>query len=33
MQIEQGVSVADIAANWRADEEAFARLRQPFLLY
>ncbi|MEQ1897015.1 MAG: DUF1343 domain-containing protein [Vicinamibacterales bacterium] len=33
IEIEQGIPVADIAASWRTDEEAFARLRQPFLLY
>ena len=32
-QVEQGVPVAEIAASWQADEQAFARLRQPFLLY
>jgi len=32
-QIESGVPVADIAASWRDDEEAFKTLRQPFLLY
>ena len=32
-QIEQGVPVAEISASWQADEQAFARLRQPFLLY
>ncbi len=32
-QIEQGVPVTEIAASWRADEAAFARLRQTYLLY
>jgi uncharacterized protein YbbC (DUF1343 family) len=32
-QIESGVSVSDIGASWRDDEEAFRKLRQPFLLY
>ena len=33
LQIERGVPVREIAAGWRADEAAFARLRQPHLLY
>ena len=33
LQIERGVPVPEIAAGWREDEAAFARLRQPFLLY
>ena len=32
-QIESGVSVADIAASWQADEKSFAKQRQPYLLY
>ena len=32
-QIEQGMPVTEIAASWRGDEQAFARLRQAFLLY
>ena len=32
-QIEQGVPVTEIAASWRSDEQAFARLRQAYLLY
>jgi uncharacterized protein YbbC (DUF1343 family) len=32
-QIEREVPVAEIAASWREDEAAFARLRKPFLLY
>jgi len=32
-QIERGVAAREIAAGWRADEEAFAGLRQPHLLY
>ena len=32
-QIEQGVPVTEIAGSWRGDEQAFARLRQAYLLY
>ena len=32
-QIESGVSVADIAASWQADERSFAEQRKPYLLY
>jgi uncharacterized protein YbbC (DUF1343 family) len=32
-QLEADVPATDIAASWRADEAAFSRLRQPFLLY
>ncbi len=32
-QIESGVSLADIAASWHADERQFAQQRQPYLLY
>jgi uncharacterized protein YbbC (DUF1343 family) len=32
-QIERGAPIAEIAASWREDEEAFSRLRQRFLLY
>ena len=32
-QIESDVSPSEIAGSWRADEDAFRRLRQPFLLY
>jgi len=32
-QVERGVSVEEIAASWRDDEEEFRRLRQPYLLY
>jgi uncharacterized protein YbbC (DUF1343 family) len=32
-QIEADVPVTEIAAEWRADEEAFRNLREPFLLY
>ncbi|NOT63729.1 MAG: DUF1343 domain-containing protein, partial [Acidobacteria bacterium] len=32
-QIESGVSVADIAASWQADEKSFAETRKPYLLY
>ncbi len=32
-QIESGVSVADIAASWQADERSFAEARKPYLLY
>ena len=32
-QIERQVSLEEIAARWRTDEEAFARKRQVFLLY
>jgi len=31
--VDEGRSVDEIRASWAADEEAFARLRQPFLLY
>ena len=32
-QIEGGASVEAIAASWRADEEAFRRQREKYLLY
>ena len=32
-QIESDMRPQDIAARWREDEEAFRRLRQPYLLY
>jgi len=32
-QIERGVSIEEIAASWRDDEEQFRRLRAPYLLY
>ncbi len=32
-QIEAGVPASEIAASWGADEEIFARTREPFLLY
>jgi len=32
-QIESGMPARDIAASWKSDEEAFRKLRQPFLLY
>jgi uncharacterized protein YbbC (DUF1343 family) len=32
-QIESGTSARDIAASWKTDEDAFRKLRQPFLLY
>ena len=32
-QIEAGTPLADIAAGWRDDEQAFERLRTPYLLY
>lgn len=32
-QIESDVPLADIIASWRDDEQAFERLRKPFLLY
>ncbi len=32
-QVEGQMSLEEIAASWRADEEAFARQRQAFLLY
>jgi uncharacterized protein YbbC (DUF1343 family) len=32
-QIESGMDARDIAASWQEDEEAFQRLRQPFLIY
>ena len=32
-QIESGVPLAEIAASWRDDEAAFARLRASYLLY
>jgi uncharacterized protein YbbC (DUF1343 family) len=31
--VDAGRSGAEISATWDADEEAFARLREPFLLY
>jgi len=32
-QIESEMPIADIAASWGEDEQAFERLREPFLLY
>jgi uncharacterized protein YbbC (DUF1343 family) len=32
-QVEAEVAISEIAASWRADEQAFSRARQPFLLY
>jgi uncharacterized protein YbbC (DUF1343 family) len=32
-QIVAGAPLDEIAAGWRADEDAFRRLREPFLLY
>jgi uncharacterized protein YbbC (DUF1343 family) len=32
-QIEREVPIPEIAASWREDEDAFARLRKPFLMY
>ena len=32
-QIESGMDARDIAASWQEDEEAFRKLRQPFLIY
>jgi uncharacterized protein YbbC (DUF1343 family) len=32
-QIEREVPIPDIAASWRDDEQAFARLREKYLLY
>jgi uncharacterized protein YbbC (DUF1343 family) len=32
-QIESGMDARQIADSWRADEDAFRKLRQPFLLY
>jgi uncharacterized protein YbbC (DUF1343 family) len=32
-QIEQGMPIRDIAQSWSEDEQAFARLRQRYLLY
>jgi uncharacterized protein YbbC (DUF1343 family) len=32
-QIESGVPIRDIAASWSDDEAAFAKVRQPFLMY
>ena len=32
-QIEADVPATDIAAGWRADEDAFRTLRERFLLY
>jgi uncharacterized protein YbbC (DUF1343 family) len=32
-QIEQEVPIREIAQSWSEDEQAFARLRQPYLLY
>jgi uncharacterized protein YbbC (DUF1343 family) len=31
--VDAGRSADDIRATWKADEEAFARLREPFLMY
>lgn len=33
LQIEQGSSLSDIAASWKADEESFLRRRAPYLMY
>ena len=33
LQIDAGVPLGDIAASWRSDEQAFERLRRPYLLY
>jgi uncharacterized protein YbbC (DUF1343 family) len=33
LQVERGAPVNEIAASWRADEDAFERIRRPFLLY
>ena len=33
LQIEVGDSARDIARAWRADEEAFRRTREPYLIY
>jgi uncharacterized protein YbbC (DUF1343 family) len=32
-QIESGIPPAEIAASWNEDEEAFRRVRAPYLLY
>jgi uncharacterized protein YbbC (DUF1343 family) len=32
-QIESDLPLKEIAASWQEDEEAFGRLRRPFLLY
>jgi len=32
-QIDADVPPGEIGASWRGDEEAFRKLRQPFLLY
>ena len=32
-QIEREVPIGEIAESWKRDEQAFARLREPFLLY
>jgi uncharacterized protein YbbC (DUF1343 family) len=32
-QIDSGVPLAEIAASWRAEEETFERVRQPYLRY
>ena len=32
-QIESGIPASDIAASWQDEEEAFRRMRQPYLLY
>jgi uncharacterized protein YbbC (DUF1343 family) len=32
-QIEADVPSTDIAAGWKADEDAFRALREPYLLY
>jgi uncharacterized protein YbbC (DUF1343 family) len=33
LQVERGAPVNEIAASWRAGEDAFERIRRPFLLY
>jgi uncharacterized protein YbbC (DUF1343 family) len=32
-QIEADVDASEIARSWRDDQEAFRKLREPFLLY
>jgi uncharacterized protein YbbC (DUF1343 family) len=32
-QIEDGMEAHDIAASWKQDEDAFRKMRQPYLLY
>ena len=33
LQIEQGISLKDVAQSWEADEQKFLELRRPYLLY